>query len=1038
MAANNTVKIIIDAVDKTREALGSASAGLKKLGNDSKNVLGDLGAAVAIAALTAFGKATLDSADDLSKMAQKTGISIESLSLLKPIAEQSGVSIQALGTGLKKLASNMVSAAGGSKESAAAFTRVGVAVKDATGQIRPTEQVLLDLADKFQQMPDGAEKSALAVQLFGKAGVDMIPFLNQGKAGIEQLKEKFKELGMEISGPTGAAAEKFNDTLDTVKQALSGIALKIIEAALPAMQSLADGLVSIARNGQSIIPIIQNVGEAILLALGSKALLSLGALVTNMTKMLALWRLLTVAGLAYGAIRLTELTSSFFKTRQEVDAVTQATKKGAAETELLVRAAGELNGQGALSLKTQLDLAALAAQKVRDNLPAVATALTDVGKTAANAGTQIKAALQDEVKKAATTVKALSNAYKQANADIGASLKERLASIDQSYKQQADAAKLASQTEAQEIASTTQAVINAEAQKIAAVFNAATEMDAAWQQTYSAAIALATQAGEAEIQAARDAGIGIEQAQRDTAAKIAQIDREFAQQKLSAYEQIASAYRGTVDRLIAEEQRHLQAAKTAEEARLNLKLSVEDRIRALLQKGMDDQTAHADRQKQIDEKQSAAREALARGDFEKARKLSEESLALIERNATEVTKTVTENGKTTTTVIESQGVASVKAMGEMRESADIADQALLKLGDSHRQAGTAAGQGADTAKKALEGVTTEITTLREALAKQGELSIAVNTDAAKKGIDDIKAYMDAAALVAKIQADTTAAQAGVKSLQTQIDAIELTAKVAAANGLTPDSIVALKAETEKIELMAKVGANTQQVIDDINKLQSQVENNKLEIPATADFSAAKDTLRQFAADAKTALGQPTSHEHTVRANTRAAESAIDKLERDTHSTHTVYINKVEKNATGGLVGAVQRFAAGGQAWANNTASEFRRMSGRISGPGTATSDSIRAMLSAGEYVIKTSSVRKFGQAMFDSLNAGILPPALMPQAAFATGGLVASLPGAGASAGTRDQVDITLRIGAQALPLQGSRATAAALASALRDISRGA
>lgn len=1013
MAASNTVQIIIDAVDQTRAAFGSAAAGLEKLKNDSVGVLGDLGAAAAIAALTAFGKSVLNSMDSLDEMAQKTGTSVEALSTLGEAASHEGVPIEALQKGLTKLAQNMVSAATGSGTSAEAFKRLGISVKDATGQLRPTEDVLLDLSEQFKRMPDGAQKSALAVELFGKAGVDMIPFLNQGRDGIEALRQKYRELGLEIDGPTAAAAANFNDSLDDLGKSLKGIATQIIAAAMPAMQALADGLLSIAKNSQQIIPIIKTVGEAILLAMGSKALLSIGALVTNMTKMLALWRLLTIAGAAYGAIRVTELIASLSDAKAEVERVTAATQKGAAETELLVRAANELNGQGALSLQTQLDLAALAAQKVRDNLPAVATALTNIGQTAALAGDQIKTALQDEVKRAATTVKALGDAYKQTNADIGNSLKERIASIDQAYKQQAEAAKTASISEAQQIASTTQALINAEAEKIAAIFNAGAEMESAWQRTYSAAIALATQAGDAEIQAARDAGTGIEQAERDTAAKLSQINRDFQQQKLTAYEQIASAYRGTVDRLVAEEQRHLQAARTAEEARLNLKLSVEDRIRALLQKGMDEATAHADRQKQIDEKQSAARQALAQGDFEKARKLSEESLSLIERNATEVTKTVTENGKTTTEVVISQGRASVQAMGEMRESADIADQALAQLAASHTAAGTAAGQGADAAKNALAGVTAEITTLREALAQQGQLNIQVNTEAAKKGVDEIKAYTDAAALIAKLQLDTAAAQASVKDLQTDID---------------------------NQELMAKVKADTTQVSADIASLRDIAKATPITVPALADFSPAEQTLRQFQADIKTTLERPTSHTHTVTANTSRAESAINKLERDTHSTHTVYVRKVERDAAGGLVGAAQRFASGGQALADRAAAAYRRMSGRISGPGTATSDSIPAMLSAGEYVIKTSSVRHFGQALFDALNAGHLPAALMPQAAFATGGpvLAGLLDNTSSSTGARDQVDINLRIGSQTLPLQGSRATAQALAAALRDLSRAA
>ncbi|MDP2751090.1 MAG: hypothetical protein Q8O31_00565 [Rhodocyclaceae bacterium] len=74
---------------------------------------------------------------------------------------------------------------------------------------------------------------------------------------------------------------------------------------------------------------------------------------------------------------------------------------------------------------------------------------------------------------------------------------------------------------------------------------------------------------------------------------------------------LTPSFFGTVDRLIAEEQRHLQAAKTADEARLNLRLSVEDRIRELSRKVMDEESAHQDRLRQIDEKQALARAALA-------------------------------------------------------------------------------------------------------------------------------------------------------------------------------------------------------------------------------------------------------------------------------------------------------------------------------------------------------------------------------------------------------------------------------------------
>jgi len=281
--ANDRAQILITAVDQTRSALSSVKSNLEGLSlaaSKVNSVLATLGAALSLGALVAAGKAALDTADDLSKLSQKTGLSVQSLSLLKPIAEQSGVSMEGLAKGLQKLATSMADAASGTKLPLESFTRLGVSFKDAAGQLRPTEEVLLDLADAFAAMPDGAEKSALAVKLFGKSGVELIPFLNQGRAGIDELKQKFKALGLEISGETAKAAERFNDTLDTVRQALSGVAMKVAEAALPALQSLADALVQVASHGETIMTVLRTLGEALVATLVVKGVAAVATLGT--------------------------------------------------------------------------------------------------------------------------------------------------------------------------------------------------------------------------------------------------------------------------------------------------------------------------------------------------------------------------------------------------------------------------------------------------------------------------------------------------------------------------------------------------------------------------------------------------------------------------------------------------------------------------------------------------------------------------------------------------------------------------------------
>ena len=419
--ASDRAQILITAVDQTRSALAQVKANLEGLSvaaNKVNGVLAGLGAALSLGALVAAGKAALDTADNLSKLSQKTGISVESLSLLKPIAEQSGVSLESLAKGMQKLATAMVAAAGGSKEQIEVFSRLGVSVKDAAGQLRPTEDVLLDLADAFAAMPDGAEKSALAVKLFGKSGVELIPFLNQGRAGIEELKQKFKELGLEISGDTAKAAEKFNDTLDTVKQALSAIAMKVAEAALPALQSLADGLVKIASHGEEIMTVLRVLGEVIVTVLavrGVAAGAALGGAVTALKTVLM--RFLPVLA----AVAVWEMGRGIVKMVEDIRATNKAIddlNRQRQQLQQLTAAMEELANTGTLSVKTQMMLAAQAAERLKSALPATADALRAIQGAATQAGEAIRQALDAETKKAAETVKQLSASYKQVAADI--------------------------------------------------------------------------------------------------------------------------------------------------------------------------------------------------------------------------------------------------------------------------------------------------------------------------------------------------------------------------------------------------------------------------------------------------------------------------------------------------------------------------------------------------------------------------------------------------------------------------------------------
>src|SRR5690606_20508858 len=261
------------AVDQTRGAFDSIKRNLGDLGNAArslKGVLGTLGVALSAAGLGAMVKSALDSADALSKLSQRVGITVESLSLLMPAAELSGVSAEKFEGGLRRLAARMLEAATGSAEATRGFEALGVAFRNQDGSLRATDQVLLDLADRFKTMPDGAEKTALAMQIFGKSGADLIPFLNQGRDGVEALAAEMQALGLQIGGDTAAQAEVFNDALAKVRMAVGSIANRVIEAFLPAMNQMAEGMVESAKQGGTLRQILDGIVYVLkLLALGA-------------------------------------------------------------------------------------------------------------------------------------------------------------------------------------------------------------------------------------------------------------------------------------------------------------------------------------------------------------------------------------------------------------------------------------------------------------------------------------------------------------------------------------------------------------------------------------------------------------------------------------------------------------------------------------------------------------------------------------------------------------------------------------------------
>src|SRR3990167_5147394 len=162
----NIARLAAD-MNQAKGLVGNAVAGMERSLSTLKSAFGALGIGIGIAAFTGFVKHTIAAQDELSKLSQKVGITVELLAGFQHAADLSGMSLEGLTKGVKTLSTQMFDAAAGTGEGIKAFKALQVSVKDSSGVLRASEDVLFDVEDRFSKMRDGAEKSAIAVKLFG-------------------------------------------------------------------------------------------------------------------------------------------------------------------------------------------------------------------------------------------------------------------------------------------------------------------------------------------------------------------------------------------------------------------------------------------------------------------------------------------------------------------------------------------------------------------------------------------------------------------------------------------------------------------------------------------------------------------------------------------------------------------------------------------------------------------------------------------------------------------------------------------------------
>jgi hypothetical protein len=245
-----SVRLSVDGAQQARQELArTGEAGDQALArivggaqraSAALNLLGVGVGALSVGALANFARRAVDAVGGLGELADQLGVSTDALQAFRFTAIETGVLNEELERGLAILTRRIAEAASGERTAEEAFRRLGVAFTDAAGNARATEGVLADIADRIAAVESPAERARIATEVFGdRLGQRLIPFLAQGREGLERLTAEALRYGAVADAELIAKADEASDRLNKLGEAFGRLAQRVAAEAAPALTAAA-------------------------------------------------------------------------------------------------------------------------------------------------------------------------------------------------------------------------------------------------------------------------------------------------------------------------------------------------------------------------------------------------------------------------------------------------------------------------------------------------------------------------------------------------------------------------------------------------------------------------------------------------------------------------------------------------------------------------------------------------------------------------------------------------------------------------------
>lgn len=224
--------------EKTGKAGRRSFLDLNSVIGGTTSLLAGLGVAVGVGAFVSFIRQSSEAADQVGKLSQKVGASVQNLSALNLAAATADVETEKLTVGLTFLNRKISELADGSPDAQAAFRQLGLSARDFQGKDAVESFELV--SQRMAQLGDGARKTKAAVDIFGRSGAQLIPLMNDlADEGLASVIQRARELGVLFDEDTVASTQKLNDDLKLLKMQAQGLGVQLATGMAPSIsQSL--------------------------------------------------------------------------------------------------------------------------------------------------------------------------------------------------------------------------------------------------------------------------------------------------------------------------------------------------------------------------------------------------------------------------------------------------------------------------------------------------------------------------------------------------------------------------------------------------------------------------------------------------------------------------------------------------------------------------------------------------------------------------------------------------------------------------------